>query len=146
MGVGGFDPKPDAKHMSSILMGCVWVVEAGAGKNKPSTKYVCLVLIGDEAGARKNNWGKARCVFGMWQMGGKARWEASTRKNKWGLNIYPPMPLVGVLCLVMFWGGNLFAGSMLEDSVGVVHLPANAIGGHIALGNGLGQKSLVNSA
>ena len=49
--MGGFDPKPDAKCMSSVLMGCVWgEVDARGGKNK---------------------WGKAGCVLRMWRMGGK---------------------------------------------------------------------------
>jgi hypothetical protein len=29
----------------------------------------------------------AESVYGMWQMGGKACWEAGARKNEWGRDI-----------------------------------------------------------
>jgi hypothetical protein len=59
-GAGGFDTKPEAERMGSVLMGNAWgsVVEAGASKNKPATEHACSVTIGDEAGAGKIEWGE----------------------------------------------------------------------------------------
>jgi hypothetical protein len=133
------------------IYGGVWgEVKDGASKHKSSTECVQLESIGDVAGVGKNNWGEAGCM-----------WEAGARRNKGGQDTCLPTPLVGVLHLVMAWGRNCQWGACLgccswagrhvggqskKKCVGAEHLPADAIGRHDALGNGLVQKSPTESA
>ena len=117
-GGGGFDTKPDAERVSSVLMGCAWgeVVEAGASKNEPATERERSVMTGDEARAGKIAWAsppttaasalrpvmvRAGMRAGDADNGGEGVWEAGARKNEWGWDICPPSPLVGALRLVM---------------------------------------------